>query len=74
MLKKVALCNVNTGRTSLVIVDTDTDDKAIMGAGKAANELAKVTNIVGADEKVPCSAFCGCGPLSREEHFNHQEF
>jgi type II secretory pathway component PulF len=52
MLKKVALRNVNTGRTSLVIVDTDTDDKAILGAGKAANEHAKVTNISGADETV----------------------
>lgn len=52
MLKKVALSNVNTGRTNLVIVDTDNDDKAISGAGKAANEMAKVTTISGLDEQI----------------------
>ena len=52
MLKKVALANTNTGRTSLLIVDTDTDEKAVAGAGKAANELAKVSSICGLDEYV----------------------
>ncbi len=52
MLKKVALSNVNTGRVNQIVVDTDSDDKAISGAGKAANELAKVTNITGLDETI----------------------
>ncbi len=52
MLKKVALSNVNTGRKSTVVVDTDSDDKAVSGAGKAANELAKVSNISGIDETI----------------------
>ena len=52
MLKKVALTNVNTGRVNHLLVDTDSDDKAISGAGKAANELAKVTNISGLDESI----------------------
>ena len=29
MLKKVALANTNTGRTSFLIVDTDDDNKAV---------------------------------------------
>lgn len=50
MIKKVTLTNVNTGRTVDVVVDTDTDDKALIGAGKATNETARVTSISGADE------------------------
>jgi type II secretory pathway component PulF len=50
MLKKVKLTNIYNGRSSEVIVDTDDDAKAIFGAGKAANETAEVTDIVGADE------------------------
>ncbi len=52
MLKKVALANTNTGRTSFLIVDTDDDDKAISGSGRAANERAKVSTINGLDEFV----------------------
>ena len=52
MLKKVALANTNTGRTSFLIVDTDDDDKAISGSGRAANESAKVSTINGLDEVV----------------------
>ena len=52
MLKKVSLTNNATGKTHHVIVDTDTDEKALVGAGKAANETAKVVNIGGADEFV----------------------
>jgi type IV pilus assembly protein PilC len=52
MLKKVTLTNVNTGRANHVVVDTDSDEKALIGAGKAPNELAKVGNITGADEYV----------------------
>jgi type II secretory pathway component PulF len=50
MLKKVTLTNNATGRSHHTIVDTDTDAKALVGAGKAANETAKVTGIGGADE------------------------
>ncbi len=52
MLKKVLLTNTNTGKSSMVIVDTPEDDKAVLGAGKAPNESAKVTNITGLDEMV----------------------
>ena len=47
MLKKVRLTNVNTGRTSEILVDADTDEKALIGSGKAGNELAKITTIEG---------------------------
>jgi type II secretory pathway component PulF len=52
MLKKVTLTNNATGRSLETIVDTDTDAKALVGAGKAPNETAKVTAIGGADEFV----------------------
>jgi len=50
MLKKVILTNNATGRSLETIVDTDTDAKALVGAGKAPNETAKVSAIGGADE------------------------
>lgn len=52
MLKKVSLTNNATGRTHHVVVDTDTDEKALVGAGKAPNETARVAPITGADEFV----------------------
>ena len=52
MLKKVALANINTGKINSLIVDTDDDDKAISGSGKAANEHARVSTINGLDELV----------------------
>ncbi len=52
MLKKVNLTNVNTGRRVEVYVDTDTDEKALVGSGKAANENAKVSTVTGADEAI----------------------
>jgi len=52
MLKKVILTNNATGRSLETIVDTDTDAKALVGAGKAPNETAKVSAIGGADEFV----------------------
>jgi type II secretory pathway component PulF len=50
MLKKVSLTNNATGRTLNVVVETDTDEKALIGAGKAPNETAKISAIGGADE------------------------
>ena len=52
MLKKVKLTNVNTGRTAEIVVDTDTDEKALIGSGKAGNEVAKITSIEGVDESI----------------------
>lgn len=52
MLKKVKLTNVNTAKTLEVIVDTDDDAKAILGAGRAPNETAVVTDVGGLDESV----------------------
>ena len=52
MLKKVTLTNVNTGRKVEVMVDTNTDEKALIGAGQAANESAKTISITGADEAI----------------------
>jgi type II secretory pathway component PulF len=50
MIKKVLLTNNATGRTQKIMVDTDTDEKALVGAGKAPNESARVIQIGGADE------------------------
>jgi type II secretory pathway component PulF len=52
MLKKVTLTNMNTKRSCEVLVDTDEDSKAIIGSGKAPNELAKVQSIEGVDEAI----------------------
>ena len=52
MLKKVVLTNIYTSKSAEVIVDTDDDAKAVMGAGKAPNESALVTDIGGLDEAV----------------------
>jgi len=50
MLKKVVLTNVYTSKSTEVIVDTDEDAKAVLGAGKAPNETAVVADITGLDE------------------------
>ncbi|MFZ4597249.1 MAG: hypothetical protein ACOYNN_01260 [Terrimicrobiaceae bacterium] len=50
MLKKVVLTNVYTSKSTEVIVDTDEDVKAVLGAGKAPNETAVVADITGLDE------------------------
>ncbi|MEM7386234.1 MAG: type II secretion system F family protein [Verrucomicrobiota bacterium] len=52
MLKKVALENADTGKIITAVVDTDDNDKAVIGAGKAANEIAKITDITGLDETI----------------------
>lgn len=52
MLKKVKITNVHTGKSAEALVDTDTDDKAILGAGVAANESSTITTITGVDEKL----------------------
>ncbi|MEX2578573.1 MAG: type II secretion system F family protein [Verrucomicrobiales bacterium] len=52
MLKKVALTNVHTGRRSITMVDTDTDEKALVGSGKTAVETAEISDISGLDETI----------------------
>ncbi len=52
MLKKVTVTNVNTGKSTITIVDTDTHEKALIGCGIAPNETANVEDIVGLDETV----------------------
>jgi type IV pilus assembly protein PilC len=51
MLKKVKVTNINTGRSSLTLVDTDTHEKALIGCGLAQNETAQIDDITGLDEK-----------------------
>ncbi|MEM9481400.1 MAG: type II secretion system F family protein, partial [Verrucomicrobiota bacterium] len=60
MLKQVSLNNVNTGRTAQILVETDSDEKAIVGAGKAPNESAKVTHLAGLDASI--KKFTSKGP------------
>lgn len=50
MLKKVTLTNIHTSKSFDVVVDSDDDARAIMGAGKAPNESASVSDIEGIDE------------------------
>ena len=52
MLKKVNLTNIHTGKNSALIVDTQTDEKALVGAGKTAVETADITDITGFDESL----------------------
>ncbi len=52
MLKKVVLTNMYTAKSTEVVVDTDDDAKAVLGAGKAPNETAVVTDIGGLDESI----------------------
>lgn len=52
MLKKVVLTNIYTAKSTEIIVDTDDDIKAVLGAGKAPNETAVVSDITGLEEGV----------------------
>jgi len=52
MLKRVRLTNIYNGKSAEVIVQTDSDSKAIFGAGKAPNETAEVSDITGVDEYI----------------------
>jgi len=52
MLKKVDLTNVHSGRKSSVIIDTASDSKALIGAGKTSVETAQIKDVVGMDETI----------------------
>ncbi len=52
MLKKVELTNVHSGRKSSVVIDTASDSKALIGAGKTSVETAQIKDVVGMDESI----------------------
>lgn len=52
MLKNVKVINVSTGAVSNQLIDTDTEEKAIIGCGLSSNETATVEEITGLDETV----------------------
>ncbi len=52
MLKQVTLTDAISRKSVSLIVDTDDDEMAILGAGKAPNEVATVKSITGLDEFV----------------------
>src|SRR5436190_20359747 len=52
MLKKVLITNVHSGAKHAAIVDTDSDEKALIGSGMAANESATIEDITGVDETI----------------------
>lgn len=52
MIKKVVLSNIHTGRNTTTLVDADSDQKALIGAGKTEVETAKITDITGLDERL----------------------
>ncbi len=52
MLKKVTVTNLNTGKATATLVDTDTQEKALIGSGISSTETATVEDIVGLDETI----------------------
>lgn len=52
MLKKVKVTNLNTGKASVTLVDTDTHEKALIGSGVTSNETAIIEDLVGMDETI----------------------
>jgi type IV pilus assembly protein PilC len=52
MLKNVKVINISTGAVSNQLVDTDSEEKALIGCGIAANETATVEDVTGLDETV----------------------
>ncbi len=52
MLKKVSITNAQARGSLQTIVDTDTHEKALIGAAVAANETATIEDITGVDEAI----------------------
>jgi len=52
MLKKVTLTNIHTQRPIECIVDTFSDEKALVGSGQTSNETAEIKEISGIDEAI----------------------
>jgi type IV pilus assembly protein PilC len=51
-MKKITVTNINTGKSELSVIDTDTDEKALIGCGLAANETANIESIEGIDATI----------------------
>lgn len=43
MLKKVKITNVHSGKSSEALVDTDSDEKALIGAGRIGTPMLLTT-------------------------------
>ncbi len=52
MIKKVSLTNIHTGRKSIALVETGTDEKALIGSGKTPVETAEISDVKGLDETI----------------------
>lgn len=52
MLKKVLITNIHTGKKHETMVDTDTNEKALIGSGVGSNETAIIQDVTGMDEAV----------------------
>jgi len=52
MLKKVTVTNVNSGQSTITLVDTDTSEKALIGGGVSSSETATIEDITGLDETI----------------------
>ena len=70
MLKKVSLTNVHTGRVIHLLVDTFSDERALIGSGQTSNETAKVQSITGIDEKIQRLTSPGLPMADRVNFFN----
>ncbi len=70
MLKKVRLTNIQNRQKSEVLVDTLSDDRALLGAGQMSNELAEINSISGLDEMVQRLFLPGPSMSDRVGFFN----
>lgn len=70
MLKKVKLTNIQSRQKSEVIVDTLSDDRALLGAGQMSNELAEINSINGLDEFIQRLMLPGPSMNDRVGFFN----
>ncbi len=52
MLKKVRLTNVQNRQRSEIVVDTFSDERALLGSGQMSNEVVEVTSVSGLDESI----------------------
>ncbi|MFV1993874.1 MAG: type II secretion system F family protein [Verrucomicrobiales bacterium] len=70
MLKKVTLTNVHTGRVVNMLVDTFSDERALLGSGQTTNETAQVSSITGIDERIQRLTSPGLPMGDRVNFFN----
>ena len=70
MLKKVIITNIHTGKAFETVVDTDTHEKALIGAGASSSEVVHVEDIRGIDETVHRLSMTGDNLDDRVLFFN----